>query len=390
MTTHADPVARTPAFAGKITGSRLLALDWMRGLVMLLMAIDHASGEFNAGRLVTDSTLLYKPGTALPAAQFLTRWVTHLCAPTFVFLAGVALALSLARRVEQGERPLSIDRYLLVRGLVILAAELVPSYFWMPKGQYLFQVLYAIGSAYLFMIPLRRLPVPLAVALGVLVLVGAEALLGAAGWSSPEKTPLLATLLLIAGRRGAVFVAYPTWHWLAILLLGWGFGHVLRRRPPAQQLRPRELLLAGVGCLVLFGAVRGVNAYGNLGLLREDGSLVQWLHVSKYPPSLGYVALELGLMLLILAMLAQIARVTPPSASSGSGPLVVFGQTSMFFYLLHIPLLALGAQVLGVEHKLGLGATYGFAALVALLLFPACLWYRGYRAAHPTSFTRYL
>jgi uncharacterized membrane protein len=303
------------------------------------------------------------------------------------------LALSLARRVERGEPPLSIDRYLLVRGLLIVAAELVPSYFWMPKGQYLLQVLYAIGTAYLFMIPLRRLPVSLAVGLGVFVALGAEALIGAAGWGPPDKTPLLAALLVRGGPRGWLFVAYPTLPWLAIMLLGWGFGHALRRRPSAEQLRPRELLLAGAGALALFGVVRAANSYGNLGLLRENGSLAQWLHVSKYPPSVSYVALELGLMLLVLAALAQWAQreqLEPRLPSTHNGPLLVFGQTPMFFYLLHIPLLAIAAHVLGLEHKLGLGAAYGFAALAALLLFPACTWYRRYRMAHPTSLTRYL
>ena len=389
MSTHAEPVALTPAATAKIANSRLVALDWMRGLVMLLMAIDHSSGEFNAGRLVTDSTFLYKAGTALPPAQFLTRWLTHLCAPTFVFLAGVSLAFSLARRVERGERPLSIDRYLLVRGLVIVAAELVPSYFWMPKGHYLFQVLYAIGTAYLFMIPLRRLPVAVAVALALAVLLGAEAVGTIAGWGPGNPaTPWLATLLLTAGPRGWLVVAYPTLPWLAILLLGWGFGHALRRRPSAEQMRPSELLLAGVGALAVFGVVRAANGYGNLGLLRDGGALVQWLHVSKYPPSVTYVTLELGLMLLVLAALAEWAKRSPPSTRSS--PLLVFGQTPMFFYLLHIPLLALLARILGVEHALGLGAAYGFAALAALVLFPACVWYRRYRAAHPTSFARYL
>jgi uncharacterized membrane protein len=390
MMPHAEPVVPPPALGAKIASSRLVVLDWMRGIVMLLMAVDHSSGEFNAGRLVTDSTFLYKAGTVLPRAQFLTRFITHLCAPTFVFLAGVSLAFSLARRVEQGERPWSIDRYLLVRGLIIVTAELVPSYFWMPKGQYLLQVLYAIGSAYLFMIPLRRLPVRVAVVLAIVVVLGAEAVLGAAGWGPPHKTPWLAALLLSGGPRGWLFIAYPTLPWLAIMLLGWGFGHALRRRPAAEQLRPRELLLAGAGALAVFGVVRSVNSYGNLGLLRDDGSLVQWLHVSKYPPSVAYVALELGLMLLGLAALAGRARVEAPLPSSRNGPLVVFGQTPMFFYLLHIPLLALGARALGVEHKLGLVAAYGFAALAALLLFPACTWYRRYRAAHPTSLTRYL
>ena len=106
-------------------GGRLVALDWMRGLVMLLMALDHSSGEFNAGRLFTDGSFVYHQGTPLPAAQFLTRWVTHLCAPTFVFLAGASLALQVGRRRASGESAWAIDRHLLLRGLVIAAFEIL-------------------------------------------------------------------------------------------------------------------------------------------------------------------------------------------------------------------------------------------------------------------------
>ena len=83
---------------------RLPALDWLRGLVMVLMALDHASGTFSR-RLVTDSSVLYRPGTPLPAAQFFTRWVTHVCAPAFVFLAGAALALSVEKHRARAARP---------------------------------------------------------------------------------------------------------------------------------------------------------------------------------------------------------------------------------------------------------------------------------------------
>ena len=367
-----------------------MALDWMRGIVMLLMALDHSSGEFNAGRLITDSALFYKPGTPLPALQFITRWITHLCAPTFVFLAGASLALSLGRRVERGESSASIDRHLLVRGVVIVALEIVPSYFWMPPGKYLLQVLYAIGTAYLFMIPLRRLPVSVLVALAAAVLVFGEAVIGIAGWGRSGKTPLLATLLLAAGSRGPIIVAYPTLPWLAILLLGWGYGHALRHRPNANKLRPPEFIRAGVALLAIFVAVRGANTYGNMKLLREDGSLVQWLHVSKYPPSVTFVALELGIMALMLALLARLARAVHHVAPPSNNPLLVFGQTPMLFYLLHIPLLALLARAFRVEHALGLGAAYGFAALAALVLLPLCNWYRRYKTAHPTGLTRYI
>ena len=91
---------------------RLPALDWMRGLVMVLMAVDHAGGVVDAGHLMTDSWGLYTPGTPLPVDHFLTRWITHLCAPTFLFLAGTSLALSMEKRQAGGTDARTLDRHL--------------------------------------------------------------------------------------------------------------------------------------------------------------------------------------------------------------------------------------------------------------------------------------
>jgi uncharacterized membrane protein len=365
---------------------RLVALDWMRGLVMVLMALDHSSEEFNAGRLFTDGALFYQPGSPLPAAQFLVRWVTHLCAPTFVFLAGASLALQIDRRVAAGESAGSIDRHLALRGLLIAGFELWVSWFWMPPGRYLFQVLYAIGASFLFMVPLRRLPTSLLLALAAAVLALGEGLDGWLGWGPSETTPLLATLLFVPGRRGALLVAYPVLPWLGIMLLGWAFGRFLARRP-APGTTSRVLASSGVALLALFAVVRGRNAYGNMGLLREDGDLVQWLHVSKYPPSLSFAALELGIATLLLA---GFVVASGHVAARPNGLLRVLGRTPMFFYLLHIPCLVLAARALHVGHTLGLGWTLFFAAAVVAALYPLCLVYSRYKAAHPEGWTRYV
>src|SRR5258705_5205286 len=110
---------------------RLLAIDWLRGFVMMVMAVDHASVMFNAGRTALDSAYpidaffepAWTPGSALPAAQFFTRWITHLCAPTFLFLSGTSLALSTPGRAARGYSALAIDRHLLARGLVLIALD---------------------------------------------------------------------------------------------------------------------------------------------------------------------------------------------------------------------------------------------------------------------------
>jgi uncharacterized membrane protein len=367
-----------------VAGRRIVALDWMRGLVMVFMAIDHSSGEFNAGRLFTDGAFLYRAGTPLPEAQFLTRFAAHLCAPSFVFLAGTSLAMSLARR--SGESAWAKDRHLLVRGLVIAGSELWVSLFWMPPGRILLQVLYAIGASYLAMIPLRRLPTAVLLGLATAIVLFGEAGMNAAGWGVSGPAPLLAGLLLVPGSHGRLLVAYPMVHWLAMMLFGWSFGRLLVARPDPRRVG-LGLAVAGVVLLSFFAVVRGHNGYGNMALLRESGSLVQWLHVSKYPPSLSFDLLEFGIAALVLAALYAVeVRSTP----SRDGLLLVLGQTPMFFYLLHIPLLVLAAHALRVAHTLGLVATYGFAALAVAALYPVCRAYRGYKVAHPTGWTRYV
>src|SRR5215470_7249340 len=147
--------------------SRLLPVDWLRGLVMVLMTVDHSSAAFNSGRLFGDSAKTWVPGTALPVAQFFTHWMTHLCAPTFLFLAGFSLYISVRRRRADGVPEGDITRFILVRGLVIALLDPL----WMVfvhRGELVLQVLYAIGVAMMAMAFLRRLPAQVLGALGLL------------------------------------------------------------------------------------------------------------------------------------------------------------------------------------------------------------------------------
>jgi len=379
------PPATTDA-AGVRAASRLVALDWMRGLVMVLMAIDHSSDAFNGGRLFTDAAFMWHPGAPLPAAQFLTRWITHICAPTFLFLAGTSLAFTVSRQVANGDRPAAIDRYIFIRGLVIAAFELWVSFFVMPPGKLIFQVLYGIGSAYVLMVPLRRLPDRAAPFVALLLIAVSELMVGLA-MRNGMPTSLAPKLLLTGGPYGHLFVAYPTIHWLAILLLGWSWGRRLVTRPAARATAARDLTRAGVAALALFVVLRALNGYGNMRLLRDSWAPLQWLHVSKYPPSVTYDALELGLMALILSGMFRLAATRTPRPNS---LLMVLGQTPMFFYLLHFPLLVQSARLFGIEKKYSVGAAYLGAAAVTAVLYPVCRWYRGYKAAHRTGWVRYV
>ena len=380
---RAEPIAVMPTpVAVRAESGRQLPFDWLRGLVMVLMTIDHASGEFNAGRLFTDATFLYHPGTALPVAQFLTRWITHLCAPTFVFLAGYVMQLSVRRRLEQGEPEGSITRFIVTRGLIIAALDPL----WMrlifrpPGGGIVLQVLYAIGMSFVVMAFLRRIPALTVGVLGLVLAFAAEplrALVPAAG-----SVHAVATFLVGAGPVGPFLVGYPLIPWLAIMMMGWGAAELARAAPARF---PGRVAVAGVVALGLFVLVRGLNGWGNMGLFREDGSLVQWLHVSKYPPSVAYDGLELGIGWLLLSLF--LLWRPPAWADAVLRPL---GQSAFFFYLLHAHLLAAASFALGMHGHAGLVATYLSTAVVIAVLVPACNAYRRYKLAHPRSIAQYI
>lgn len=371
---------------------RSVALDWMRGIVMVLMAIDHASGAFNKGRLFTDSFFLYEAGTKLPTLQFFTRWITHICAPTFLFLAGTALALSLKRRERAGESNASIDRYLLTRGLVIaLLDPLFISWFW-GSGSIVLQVLYAIGISLILMIPLRRLSTAWLLGTSIGFFLVSELFVGVLFRLNNDEPTLMGALLIHGGVFPHLRVGYPLFPWLAVMMLGFVFGRKLFhiRDSGSPQWSPEKVLfVSGSASLILFGIIRGLNSYGNMMLLRENGSLIQWLHVSKYPPSLSFAALELGLMGVILSLLFRLERRAREPIRLWN-PILVFGQTALFFYILHITFLEISARVLNLHMKMGLGTAYVATIAVLALLYPCCLWYRRYKTSHPLGWARYL
>ena len=371
-----------PPVAVPTESTRQLPFDWLRGLVMVLMTIDHASGEFNAGRLFTDATFMYQPGTHLAVDQFLTRWITHLCAPTFVFLAGYVMQLSVRRRQEKGETEGSITRFIVTRGVIIAALDPL----WMvwvfrpPGGSIVLQVLYAIGMSFVAMAFLRWIPARALGVTGVVLVFAVEPLAALVPASGPLHA--VGTLLVAAGPLPPFLVGYPLLPWLAIMMMGWGTAEVARSAP---QAFPRRIALAGVVALGVFFLFRGLNGWGNMALLREDGSLVQWLHVSKYPPSVTYDALELGIAWLLLALF--LVWRPPAWADAVLRPL---GQSAFFFYLLHAHLLAVAALVLHMHGTQGLGMTFLSAAAVIAVLVPACSAYRRYKVGHPRSIAQYI
>jgi uncharacterized membrane protein len=367
--------------------ARIGAIDWMRGFVMMLMIIDHASMAFDAGHLDEDSAMYPGAATlALPSGEFFTRWMTHICAPTFVFLAGVALALSIERRVAKGANAWDIDKNILTRGAIIALLDL--TVISLGSGRLNFGVLFAIGVSMMCMAGLRRLPTWGLLAFGLGWYAIGEVVTDWL-WDPPGNASPAAALLMANYATDTLLIKYPLLPWLSIMVLGWVFGRYVNEYSAGRRkISPRAVLLtAGIAALAVFVLLRANAGYGDMFLPRTADTWQQWLHVSKYPPSLTYATLELGLMSLLLAGLATLERVL---GVRENGPFLVFGQTAMFFYLAHRLILEIPATYFGLRGIGDLTTTYVVGIVLFWLLYPACLWYRWFKAAHPKSLLRYL
>jgi uncharacterized membrane protein len=381
--------------------TRIAAIDWMRGLVLILMAIDHASLTWNAGRLASDSAYLldpesggplWIPGSVLDNLQFYTRWITHICAPTFLFLSGTSLAMSFEKRRAAGMTEFDLDKHLLIRAIVIFGCEGLLSMV-SGMGEPFLQVLYAIGASMVAMIFFRRLPTSLLVAFGLAWLAGSELVLSYFYPIEATGRSVFELLFFTTGEKGSLLVYYPMTHWLAMMLLGWAFGRHLLARPDTdagRQETEKLLLFSGLSALLFWSYVRSHNGYGNMGLLRDDTTIVQWLHMSKYPPALVYSLMELGLMALLLVVFLRFER-RMRGAVRERNPLLVFGQTSLFFYMTHFVLLAGGAiAIAGGTNLSGLTETYLAALAAMVVLYPTCIGYRALKRKYPKSLLQYI
>ncbi|MCH9638549.1 MAG: heparan-alpha-glucosaminide N-acetyltransferase domain-containing protein [Betaproteobacteria bacterium] len=360
---------------------RIAAIDWMRGIVMILMALDHASGFFNNGRIFADSILLYETGDILAADQFLTRWITHICAPTFVFLAGTAIAINTVQRQQQGISSSVIDRELFIRGAFIALLDLLV--LSLAAGKIVLQVLYAIGVSMMIMVVLRRLGARVLFFAAITILIGSEFLLMVL-WEHGGDAPLWLALTFAPVFSTSYSIMYPLIPWLAMMMLGWVFGERLMSKQSDVWPVQRLLMVSGCVALMLFMLIRGMDGYGNMFMLLEGDSLVQWLHISKYPPSLAYTLLELGLMAIILAALMRLEKMIRVRSNE---PVLLFGQTALFFYLAHFGVLAVLSLVLS---RGGLEQAYLVALLVLVILYPICRIYRSLKWQNPQSLLRFL
>lgn len=381
------------------TRPRLESVDALRGLVMVLMALDHARDFFADIRL--DPTDLASASTGL----FLTRWVTHVCAPVFVFLAGASAWLWASRGRSRAE----LSRLLVTRGLwlVVLEFTVVTLGWWSTFAvrAFFLQVIAAIGVAMVVLAALVHLGRRAVLVYGLAVVLGHDALggLAAAGAWLPGW---LWTLLEVQGpialtESTTLLVLYPLLPWTGVLALGYAFAPLLELPRPR-----RRRLVAGLGLALslAFVLLRAGNLYGDpTPWSSQDGALrtlLSFVNCGKYPPSLCFLLMTLGPALALLAALDG-ARL-----AGWARPLPVFGRVPLFFYVAHLYLISFGAAALNlvqhgewapvfpllwgpIPHWFGrdLWVAYVAWALVVALLFVPC---RAYGRLKRTSRSRVL
>lgn len=309
---------------------RIEALDALRGLVIVLMALDHVRGYFGPTPFSP-----VDPAHTEPLWYF-TRWVTHVCAPSFVFLAGVSAYLY---GQELGDRR-RLTRFLWSRGLWLcfLEATLVSFAWTFSFRVVILQVIWALGASMLVLAAVARLPRGALIGISLIVIAGHNLLDGL----TPDAWGPLAALwqalhepgvLRIGGEAGfPIYLEYPLLPWIGVMTLGYALGPVLSDRAERQPF----LWRAGAVLLALFLALRYPNLYGDPIPWFEQArgtvfTVLSFLNVTKYPPSLAYLAVTLGLSAWLLALCEHRAH--------RLSFLKVLGRVPLFFYLIHIPLI---------------------------------------------------
>jgi uncharacterized membrane protein len=359
--------------------SRLPPLDALRGLIIALMALDHANhfiaqqhspGEYWGGPFpVYRSTL-----------AFLTRFVTHLSAPGFFFLMGVGMVLFARSRQRGGWSKGAIVGHFLLRGGLLIGLQfLVVNRAWelSPGGWSLdvyVGVLFALGGAMILGSLVLWLRPEGLLALTAVLVLGAELLTPDPSLWNQMFQPL-SRLLIVPGGNLELWVNYPILPWLELVTFGMVFGHWLVDN--AGRAFERALKL-GVTFILAFLVLRTLDGFGNI--RPQEGDIwIDFLNLVKYPPSITFNLLTMGVNLIFVGLFAQASG----KLQGYFQPLVVFGRVPLFFYLTHLFLyVGIGRLLPGAT---GIPGMVPYWLLVLLILYPLCLWYGQLKHRQPAN-----
>ena len=381
---------------------RLDSVDLLRGIVMVLMALDHVRDYFTNVRF--DPLDLAQTTAGL----FATRWITHFCAPAFVFLAGTGAFLSTTR----GKSKVDLSRFLFTRGLWLVFVELtIVRFGWLFNLDYhlaIAQVIWVIGWSMVVLAALVFLSTRTITIFGVAMII-LHNLLDSV---TPEQLGVFNDWWKILHVGGPVefisghylLVAYPLIPWVGVMAAGYGLGSMLLAE---ENKRRKSLAWLGIGLTGAFILIRASKLYGDpLGWSMQQNALLtffSFIHCQKYPPSLLYLLITLGPA---IAMLPLLERWKGKAAEF----FIVFGRVPMFYYILHIPfihaLAVVAAYATGFDPSWMFAnsppwewpAGYGFSLPIVYLvwtgvivaLFPVCKWYAGVKSRSKSSWLSYL
>jgi uncharacterized membrane protein len=379
---------------------RIHSIDIVRGAVMVLMAIDHV--RVYSGLPAGGPT----PGI------FFTRWVTHFCAPAFVFLAGTSAFLHGEKLGDRG----ALSRFLVTRGIWLILLELtVIRLAWtfnVDFGSYLLAgVIWVLGWSMIILAVLVHLPIGWIAALSLIVIFGHNLFDGvgqlgegsAAGWAL--QLLYLDGGIQIGANGPVLVVLYVLIPWVVVMAAGYAFGTVLRWEADR---RRRACLAIGLGAIALFAVLRGLNLYGDPRPWSADRmpALLSFLNANKYPASLLFLLMTLGPVIALLPWLEQVR-------GQVVGWLEVFGRVPLFYYLLHIPLIHLLAVLLTLvrepaalswlfaNHPVmvppapegyvwSLGLLYAVTVVAVILLYWPCRWFADLKRRSKAPWLSYL
>jgi uncharacterized membrane protein len=391
-----------------IQPARIETIDFLRGVVMILMALDHVRMYFGLGTWYAEPTNL---ATTTPLL-FFTRWITHFCAPVFVFLAGTSSFLYGTKKAEVKETAW----FLFTRGLWLVFVELViVNFAWTFDITYSFrilQVIWAIGLSMIALSALVFLPKPWIIAIGLILVFGHNLL----DPITVRGSSIADLVWYILHQPEAVFIGgalvnfvYPVLPWIGLIALGYVTGTLYQSDFSAEQ-RQRWLLIIGTIATLLFVFLRAFNLYGEprewAAQVSPVYTMLSFLNTTKYPPSLHFLLMTMGPALIFLSLTEPIQNRLPQ-------PVIVFGRVPFYFYVLHLYVIhALAMLLLVYEGRkaseyifsagnltsgrlsgfgLSLPAVYIVWVAVIVLLYPLCLWYQRYRQKHPEKWwLRYL
>jgi uncharacterized membrane protein len=377
--TSSDATESSPAQGAP----RIAAVDVLRGLVMIVMALDHVRDFFTGAKFYPTDLERTTP------AYFFTRWITHFCAPTFIFLAGVSVFLSSGRRTRR-----RLTAFLISRGLWLVIAELTLFRFaWSFDlgAPVRLLVIWTLGVSMIVLAGLIHLPrwaiaaVSLAMIAGHNLLDHVESgpLVGANGTSL--HAPLFDWIWAIL--HVPYFpVLYPLIPWIGVMAAGYAFGPLLTTPP---HVRARQLTWLGLAIIAGFIVLRALGVYGDPFPVESSHPILSFLNTNKYPPSLLFLMMTLGPAIAALPWLERFATTAVGRA------IAVFGRVPFFYYILHLYLIHTLAAVTsivvgGTSERFDLWVVYLVWIVVVAVLYPACRWFAGVKARRRDAWLSYL